>query len=555
MTFAITVGATRVPSQTTVGADLLVRAAHSCDMLMAWRVFNSSSFDNSCLVQMGSGGETPLMAATAGGCSELVAWLLLNPGFDERTIKKPKLRLAVAEHAVQSSGVDEVDLSWALIVMDAVMLGKVSVQDLEWDPMLAVTDNAWFLPKAGEWMPPLSLWEMGLPETVEPALNLAGVVIARDERRDLAYCEGEITLRFTDFDKLWRLLVMYLQAPPESWEQVSALNFIRSIGWSLFFWRGRSALFHHTCIMTYVVQNKVELPPENSPVNEHLRSQGRNATEEYRQMGMTLRALWDKIGDWVVINVVPESDTQLEEYTSLVEERDRLARRLAGGPPDEEYTRLVVERDGLARRLAEGPPEGGAGRGRREDEQLAQIVAEGAGVLDNRGDAGRREGVAEGAGAWDRGVTARRHDRDQPPRRVADGAGARDGGVNAGHRGGDQPTGRAAEGAGAPEGGADAGRREEDQLVPEGTEGRADAGRRAGEQIVGRVAEGPGVPEGRVDAGRRDGARRVAEGAGAPEGGLDSSRRAASFRPPPLGIAVRCAWMSLATVAIGSAWC
>lgn len=418
------------------------------------------------------------------------------------------------------SSCPKADLSWALTVMDGVMLGKVSVQDLEWNPMLAVTDNAWFLPRTGEWMPPLTRWEMGLPETVEPAWDLTGVVVAADKRRDIVYCEGDITLRLTDFDKLWRLLVMYVQAPADSWEQASAVSFIRSIGWSLFFWHGSDALFDHSYIVIHVAQNKIEYPPEDSPVNEHLRSQGRNATEEYRQMGMGLRTLWDKIGDWVVVDMVPKTEQQREEYARLVEEDELLASRLMPVPHEE-----------------------GADRGRREDNRLAELVAEGVGVLE--GDAGRREG-------------------DQFVGNVAEGAVAREGGVDAGRHEFDQPTRRVAEGEGVPERGEDAGRREEDglaRLVPEGKgvpERRADAGRRAGDQLAGSVAEGAGVPEGRLDAGRRDGVQlvgRVAEGAGVPEGGLDSARRAASFRPSPLGIAVRCAWMSLTAVAIGSAWC
>lgn len=293
--------AVRVPSASTVGADLLARAAHSCDMPTAWRLLNSSSFNAEWLTQMGSAGETPLMAATAGGCSEFVAMLILHPEFDQTTIRKERQRTALRDYARSHRTAEEKFVNWALSVMDNIRLGKVSTQELEWDPMLAVTGNVWFLPKVGEWIPPMSPDEMGLPRDIEPTWDLDGIVYAMDAKRDLLFCLDDSTIRFADFDRLWRLLVVYLQAAEGSELRQSCARHMRSIGWSLFFWHGRKGLLDHSYVVMEVSRTNIEIPSDDSPAHEHLRLHG-NSTHVYRRMGETLSRFWDRIGDWLVVD-------------------------------------------------------------------------------------------------------------------------------------------------------------------------------------------------------------------------------------------------------------
>jgi len=288
----------RVPNPSVIGADLLVRTAGTCDMLAAWRIIGGRSFSPASLTQMGSAGETPLMAATRNGCSELVALIVLQPGFDDDTIRRTKSRRELANHATRNLAGNEHLVKWALAVVLGVRKGKVAKLDLEWDPKGAAVDQEWFLPGPNEWLPPMGLEAMGIVLPMRPALPEAAM--QEMQMHSLMYTETR-EARLEDVIKLWYLLVVHLQGAEGSVKQSSAARHIRSIGWSLFFFGGHEALLGHQFFIKALASVPLDIPPDDDPLHDHLRAGGVNITNAYESLATRLCVVWNKTGDWVYI--------------------------------------------------------------------------------------------------------------------------------------------------------------------------------------------------------------------------------------------------------------
>lgn len=295
------VGAARVPNPDVIGANLLIHTATSCDMPAAWRLLSSRSFRAGWLVSMGSGGETPLMAAIRSACAELVALIVLHPDFDDKTIQKMRSRKALADHASQFWAGKEEAVQWALTVVDGVRNGKVSQEELKWDPRISGKELAWFLPKLGEWLPPMTLKEMGFERPEKPKWNLSGIAYTSEMHPGFVVSvDSGTTGRIDDIDKLWYLLVGHLQAAAFSEQKEATARHIRSIGWSLFFYAGRDAMVSHSYFIDQMSRQALDLPPDNSTVHEHVLAEGGNIAQAYASMAKMLGMLWNKTGDWLI---------------------------------------------------------------------------------------------------------------------------------------------------------------------------------------------------------------------------------------------------------------
>jgi len=283
--------AARAPNPNIIGTDLLVRTATTCDMPAAWRLLNHSRFSKEWLMLVGTGGETPLMASVRSACAEHVALLMLHPDFDDKTIRKLKYRKAMVDHAINITGGVDRRVKWALVVMHCILVGKVSQGEVELDPRMAETDLAWFLPKPGEWMPPMTLAEMGIEEPVRPSWDLTDIGKDLDGVKNIAM----------KFEDLWSLLVRYLQSAEGSEERLLAASHIRSIGWSLFFAGSRGALLGHANMIAQVSQGElVNRPSDDDELHRHMRASLLDIDSQYRLMSRTLGSLWNKTGDWVI---------------------------------------------------------------------------------------------------------------------------------------------------------------------------------------------------------------------------------------------------------------
>mmetsp|Transcript_129020 Transcript_129020/g.361009 ORF Transcript_129020/g.361009 Transcript_129020/m.361009 type:complete len:324 (+) Transcript_129020:41-1012(+) len=294
--------AVRVPSADTIGVDLLVRVADTCDVEAAWRLLNLTSFSPSWLAQAGSSGETALTAAVQGGCGELVALIMLHPNFDDALVRRSKLRKAMVEKAVDS-GIHlhrEFEAAWAISVMVCVRNSKVAQDELREDPGLADMEM-WFLPSPGEWFAPQGLKEMGLelpmdPPLAEPVLD----DVLSDEYKGVMHNIGPTSVRREVVERLWYLMVARIQSPEGSERRALVERHIRSIGWSLFFGASKNALHSHALVIE-LLASFVHRIPVAGGVEEHIPGTEESAAmKEYRQMAKTMKGLWNRTGNWWV---------------------------------------------------------------------------------------------------------------------------------------------------------------------------------------------------------------------------------------------------------------
>jgi len=287
----------RAPTATSIGADLLVGASASCDVPMLFRLLNTSSFSADWLTSTGSKGETPLMAATRAACGEAVALITLQPGFDGSTIGSMKKRRILADHAIKYWQGRESEVQWALAVLLGVRNGKVSQQELEWDPKMVSKDFVWFLPKPGEWFPPKTLNEMGIVLPMRPPLpqeKLASLEAKPD---------SNVPTRLEDVIRLWYLLVAHVQTPVGTEAHESTIRHIRSIGWSLFFFGGKPAMMRHSMCVDFLSYYLEDVPDANDIVHQHLHDYGEDMGVHYQNFSQTLGIIWNKTGDWVFVDV------------------------------------------------------------------------------------------------------------------------------------------------------------------------------------------------------------------------------------------------------------
>lgn len=305
---AIAVRGPTPPNADVIGAELLARTAHECDVRAAWRLLQSGSFTPAWLTEQGTGGETPLMAATSAGCSEVVALLMLHPDFDDKTVRKRRLRTAVADHARRSAVAKNFvgEVNWALSVMEHILESKVSQEELSWDPKIATSGDVWYLPQPGEWVPAQTLEEMGMPERRQPDWKRAGIFDGEPGSGIMVTDDG-VVLRTDDFDKVWNLLAAFLQSPEGSEEHSAFQKHLRSMGWTNFFFGGRDAL-----LATSYFVAKASRSPDlwnncsvEDPAHRHIRAAGVDVRTIYRIMPSTLLTVWNETGDWVIAGRKP----------------------------------------------------------------------------------------------------------------------------------------------------------------------------------------------------------------------------------------------------------
>jgi len=300
------VAATRVPQgasevdRNAIGAGLLVKTAEGCDLHAARRLMNSSSFSPGWLTKADQSGETPLKAAARSGCAEIAAALMLHPDFDYKTIRKPRLRKELVEHAHRYLQASEERVKWTLIVVEGILRGKVSQKEQEWDPACAAKDAAWFLPEPGEWMPPVVYEEMGLPKPEWPRWNLTGIAIAYNKRRFTVRTAEGVIAHAGVLDRLWFLLVASLQADEGSDVRKIAARHIRSIGWHLFFSSGREALIMHSYFIARMSHNIFGRAPAGA-LSENLCARGLDIDVAYRNFEQDLRNFWNRTGACVIL--------------------------------------------------------------------------------------------------------------------------------------------------------------------------------------------------------------------------------------------------------------
>lgn len=68
----------------------------------AFRVLNSSSFTPTSLTRAGSSGETPFLAALRLGCAQVLAAIMLHPGFDfSATVRRYNQRNDLMNYALR----------------------------------------------------------------------------------------------------------------------------------------------------------------------------------------------------------------------------------------------------------------------------------------------------------------------------------------------------------------------------------------------------------------------------------------------------------------------
>jgi len=292
--------AARVPSASTIGTDLLLRVAASCDLAAGFRVVNSSAVSAVALTQPGSSGETPLEAATSAGCGQLVALIMLHPDFDLSTVRKERQRKDLAAYAMKRGGdLRPKRVRWAIMVVHGIRKGKVEGEELKWSVKGAVSDFVWFLPEPGEWMPPATLEEIGLGGEMRPEFPEA--VISSNTLPDQSLVSiGKAVARIVDLRKMWGLMIAHVQSPEGSERRAHVERHIRSIGWALFFNYGRGALGNVVECLGKLAVGPINVPDWEDEKHDHIRARGLDVLDEYRHMGHVLAAVWNRTGDWVV---------------------------------------------------------------------------------------------------------------------------------------------------------------------------------------------------------------------------------------------------------------
>lgn len=247
-----------------------------------------------------------MMAATRSACAELVALIMLHPAFDDKTVQKMRSRKALRDYAAQFWVGMEDAVKWALAVVGGIRNGKVSQDELEYDPCMVKRELVWFLPKPGEWLPPMTLKDMGFDRPAKPRWNLSGIACSSESSEMIVRgYDGGTTGRVDYIDLLWYLLIGHLQAAAGSERQQAAARYIRSIGWSLFFCNGGDALLSHTYFIARMSHRELELLPDSDPLHEHILAEGRDVAQEYADMAKRLGDLWNKTGNWIVADCGP----------------------------------------------------------------------------------------------------------------------------------------------------------------------------------------------------------------------------------------------------------
>mmetsp|Transcript_74166 Transcript_74166/g.214842 ORF Transcript_74166/g.214842 Transcript_74166/m.214842 type:complete len:320 (-) Transcript_74166:164-1123(-) len=299
-------GAVRVPDAETIGADLFVSAALNCDVPGVWRLFTSASFSASWLTRTSTKSLTPLMVAVQSGCSEIAALIMLHPSFDDKTIKKEKQRKALLEHVKSLGKATSPIVDWALMVVDRISISKVSRKELEWDMVQALNDGVWFLPKHGEWLPPVNLTELQTRITLQrkPMWNFSDYIVKGEAGMQILEIQ-EGAFAFVDaLQHLWYLLLLYIQSDEGMIERRVARGHMRSIGWRLFFCCTTKSLTSHVLIMSRMAESVIDIPPDDDKVHEHMRARG-DIREQYMNMSHILARVWNKTGNWVVLSQLP----------------------------------------------------------------------------------------------------------------------------------------------------------------------------------------------------------------------------------------------------------
>jgi len=295
-------GAARVPDVDTIGADVLVGTALTCDIPDLRRLFASETFSASWLTNAGSKGWTPLMAAVRSGCPEIVALLMLHPGFDDKTVKKERQRKALAEHAKEADEESSTSANWAMTIVNSIVISKVFRQELKWDMVQAIHDGAWFLPVEGEWMPQLTLTEIrsqiGMPQ--RPARTFSDYTVEDSGGTQLVQTEDGTFAIMEAVEQLWYLLLVYVQSAEDSPKRKVVTQHMRSWGWTLFFSCSSISLTYHIKVLRFMAESVTDIPPDDDEVHKHMRTRG-DVREQYRTMPSVLESVWNKTGDWIIL--------------------------------------------------------------------------------------------------------------------------------------------------------------------------------------------------------------------------------------------------------------
>jgi len=279
----------RSPDPGTLGADLLCRLAVQCDLPGAFRLMKSSSFSAEWLTRSGSSGETPLKAALRSGCSQLVALMMLQPGFDFSTVRKFRQRRELAQYAQRCAPPGK-NVRWALEVLDAIRLGR----DTEVDPTVTNKKELdWYLPSPGEWASPTTLEDVGITLPVRPMIPEH--ILVKGSTKGFVETSGGIKGRADIVVHLWCLMVTYLQSAEGSERRAELARHIRSMGWTFFF-GSRSTLARHTHILDMLARG--HFGSSNPEVED--KAEDLELRKDYRFMGAMLAQLWNRTGDFVL---------------------------------------------------------------------------------------------------------------------------------------------------------------------------------------------------------------------------------------------------------------
>mmetsp|Transcript_98197 Transcript_98197/g.274921 ORF Transcript_98197/g.274921 Transcript_98197/m.274921 type:complete len:340 (+) Transcript_98197:42-1061(+) len=290
-----------------IAADLLARAAHDMDIDGAWRVLRTDSFSPEWLVAAGSTGETPLQAAMRACNAELVALIMLHPAFDDSALKKPRDRRHMATYAFETADCESQDVEWTIFVMQSTHESKQQQAELAQDLGMALFDEAWYLPRPGDWFAPVSIEDLGGDALAKPQMapGALAVFIASEVYSQLLHNvssgAGPLTgsaLQIQMVEKLWHLCTRHVQSAPGSEDEKRTERQMRSIGWSLFFRGSKAALLLHYLVLEYLTAHieEEDLPSGESGEHDHIDG---SVLDEYQSMAVAVDFAWDRLGNWV----------------------------------------------------------------------------------------------------------------------------------------------------------------------------------------------------------------------------------------------------------------
>mmetsp|Transcript_107831 Transcript_107831/g.299802 ORF Transcript_107831/g.299802 Transcript_107831/m.299802 type:complete len:193 (+) Transcript_107831:1-579(+) len=186
-------------------------------------------------------------------------------------------------------------------------LSKPRRDELEFEPEMALRNEAWFLPAPGEWFKPASYEEFGVFTPVSPAIPLLALqtLVRSDVYMELmdnaSHGKPPLTaahLSLSILDRLWCLLVRHVQSPPGGGEQHFLEHHLRSVGWSLFFRGSKEAMLVHFFIADFLAMTlKAEdLPSGEGGEHDHMVGEPLQA---YNSMVRPLERIWDRLGTWI----------------------------------------------------------------------------------------------------------------------------------------------------------------------------------------------------------------------------------------------------------------